>query len=289
MERKFTPKQVARALGVGESSVKRWVDCGKVEAVKTAGGHRKLALSAVVRLAREQGYRIIRPEVLGLAAKSAKCELKDVHEPLLEALTAGDEGASQAIIEPLYHAGHSIVELADFVIAPVFHELGHRWERGELSVHQERRACEIAVATLHNLRRMLPLAIAGAPKALITTPSGDHSELPARLVELVLREKGWDAKILGIALPLEEIRDAVEHHAPQLSLLSLTHIDHPERFIEQANEKLLDPTAEITRWIVGGQAIPVELQPNLSCTRYSTSMTDLACTAAKLQAELKQA
>lgn len=285
MQRKFTPKQVAQALGVSESSIKRWVDGGKVEAVKTAGGHRKLPLAAVVKMAREQGYQIVRPEVLGLAAEHTKVRIDQAQDPLVEALAAGDESASQAIIEPLYHAGHSMIEIADVVIAPVFHEIGYRWERGELSVYQERRACEIAVATLHNLRRMLPLPDAGAPRAIATTPDCDHSELPVRLSELVLREKGWDAKVLGIALPLEEIRAAVELNPPELALLSVTHVDNPARFVAEANHELLVPTKRLTKWIVGGQVFDETLQRALDCYHFSHSMAELSDLADKYLSE----
>lgn len=275
-QRKFTPKQVAQALGVSESSIKRWVDGGKVEAVKTAGGHRKLSLASVVKLAREQGYHIVRPEVLGLAAGHARGRLAEAFDPLLEALSAGDELASQAIIEPLYHAGHSMVEIADQVFAPVFHEIGHRWASADLNVHQERRACEIAIATLHNLRRMLPLPAADAPTALAATPSGDHAELPVRLAELVLREKGWDARVLGIALPLEEIRAAIEKRPPDLALMSVTHAEAAHEFVDTLNSELLGPTREITRWIVGGQAFPPDRRSEIDCWRFSNSMEELA-------------
>ncbi len=286
METTFTPKQVAKALGVSESSIKRWVDSGKIEAVRTAGGHRKLLLSSIVQLARDQGHAIVRPDVLGLAAESSKSDLHAAGTLLIERLAAGDEEASQAIIEPLYHAGHTMVEIADQLIAPVFHVIGDRWERGELGVHQERRACEIAVATLYNLRRMLPLPAEGAPRAVATTPAEDHSELPARLAELVLRERGWDTKVLGIALPLEEIRTAIERDPPHLSLLSATHLGDAVAFVREANEQLFEPTASITRWIVGGQAFPASLQPTIRCYRFSKSMADLVDAADAYAAEL---
>lgn len=288
MENTFTPKQVAKALGVSESSIKRWVDSGKIEAVRTAGGHRKLLLSSIVKLARKQGYQIVRPEVLGLAAESSKCDLHDACKPLIETLSEGDEQASQAIIEPLYHAGHTMVEIADLLLAPVFHELGNRWQVGTLDVHQERRACEIAIATLHNLRRMLPLPTPNAPRAVAATPTGDHAELPVRLAELVLREKGWDAKVLGIALPLSEIRAAIESQPPELSLLSVTHQTNAAKFVQAANEQLLLPTSKITCWIVGGQAFTEPLKTRLECHRFSDSMGDLTMLADEFVDELAE-
>ena len=63
-----TPKQVARAIQVSESSVKRWCDKGVIPTQKTAGGHRRIQLAGLVRFLRESGQVLARPEVIGLPA-----------------------------------------------------------------------------------------------------------------------------------------------------------------------------------------------------------------------------
>ena len=61
-----SPKQVARAIGVSESSLKRWCDQGLIETVRTAGGHRKMAIAEVLRYVREQDHNLVSPQILGL-------------------------------------------------------------------------------------------------------------------------------------------------------------------------------------------------------------------------------
>ena len=61
-----SPKQVARAIGVSESSLKRWCDQGLIKTVRTAGGHRKMDIAEVLRYVREQDHKLVSPEILGL-------------------------------------------------------------------------------------------------------------------------------------------------------------------------------------------------------------------------------
>ncbi len=52
-----TLQEAAGTLGVSQSRLRRWSDEGRIEAVRTAGGHRRFPLDAVRRLAAELGAR----------------------------------------------------------------------------------------------------------------------------------------------------------------------------------------------------------------------------------------
>jgi putative two-component system response regulator len=57
-----TLQQAAAAVGVSASTLRRWADEGRIEAVRTAGGHRRFPLEAVRRLTGERGRRTaVRP------------------------------------------------------------------------------------------------------------------------------------------------------------------------------------------------------------------------------------
>src|SRR5690242_3719305 len=62
--RHLSPRDLADALGVSESSLKRWVDAGKLAAFRTEGGHRRIAVSEALRFIRETGAPVARPELL---------------------------------------------------------------------------------------------------------------------------------------------------------------------------------------------------------------------------------
>src|SRR5262245_23614099 len=54
----LTSGQVARLLGVGPSTVKRWTDRGELVCAKTAGSHRRFAASEVESFARRNGIAV---------------------------------------------------------------------------------------------------------------------------------------------------------------------------------------------------------------------------------------
>ena len=62
----ITPRQLADAIGVSESSLKRWADAGKIHVSRTDGGHRRIALTEAVRFIRDTKSTVVRPDLLGL-------------------------------------------------------------------------------------------------------------------------------------------------------------------------------------------------------------------------------
>ncbi|TWT48762.1 MerR family transcriptional regulator [Botrimarina hoheduenensis] len=254
----FSPKQIAFALGVSESSVKRWVDSGRLEASKTAGGHRKVLLPSVAQFVRETGHPVAHPEVIGLVASGFAKPLSAARDLLHEELVAGREEECRNLVLGFYQAGESIARLGDQLIGPVLRRIGDGWEAGTVAVYQERRACQVMMAILHEIRRWLDDTDDERPLAIVATPLQDFAEVPLRLVELTLISSGWRVMPAGSGLPLEEILAAAVAHRPGLLCVSVTHLESPGDFAEQLTAELIKPLRERspeTLVVIGGGAI----------------------------------
>lgn len=283
--RDLSPRQVAEAIGVSASSLKRWCDRGDLETTKTAGGHRRIPLAAVVRFLRERGYDAKRPDLLGLPA-GAKLDARSTDEVLpqvVEALAEGDEARLGALFTGLYLANRSLASIADQFLQPAFAEIGRRWEAGELEVYREHRAVVIARNALSQLRALMPAAAADAPLAVSATLEGDPYLLPISVIELVLREVGWRSIVLGPNHPRETLCAALRELRPRLVCINVSFI--PDREQLQADVAAIYSLATQLGIAVaiGGGRIDDELRRGLACTAHCASMAELASLARGLE------
>lgn len=283
----LSPKQVAQAIGVSESSLKRWCDKGLLELQRTAGGHRRLALNSVVQFLRETGQPLTHPELLGLPVASARIEatLERTREPFAQALIAGDEARCRRLLLDHYLAGQMVAELCDRLIAPVFQEIGAAWEHGSAEVYQERRAIEISLHLLYELRMMLPSIDPLAQHAIGATLSGDPYKLPTTMCELALREAGWRAESYGVDLPVATLRSAIESIRPRLFWLSVSAIRDRDEFL--SDYAMLYETAlrHDVAIAVGGRALTDEIRREMKYSAYCDQLSHLLAFANGLSGE----
>jgi excisionase family DNA binding protein len=249
--RLLSPRQVARALGVSESSLKRWVDAGKIAATRTDGGHRKIALSEAVRYVREHGAPIAHPELLDMpeVAVAAEREARG-EDQLFDHLQAGDAFAARGWLMAHYLRGASIAELCDGPIRDAMHALGELWLHSEAGIFVEHRATDVCLQALAHVRATFDPP-AGAPVALGGAPEDDPYLLTSFMVAMVTSAAGMRAVNLGADTPIMALEAAVAEHRPRLVWISATSALAPTRASEIAHWIASLPS-EITA-IVGGQ------------------------------------
>lgn len=218
--RLLSPRQLADALGVSESSLKRWVDAGKIAAARTDGGHRKISLSEAVRFIRETGAPLARPEMLDMPEVAVAQQRAVAGDDGFYAyLAGGDAVAARGWLLARYLAGASIEELGDGPIKEAMQALGELWRHGEGGIFVEHRATDICLQALAQLRNTFEPP-AQAPLALGGAPEDDPYLLPTFLAATVIAAAGMRAVNLGPDTPIAAMQAAVAHYSPQLVWIS---------------------------------------------------------------------
>ena len=287
MEDQLTTKQVAEALSVSESSVKRWCDQGAIPTIRTVGGHRRIPLDGLLRFVEETNREVLAPAKLKSLDLSAPRISNGSPEigvllPLFErAVIDGNESECRALLTKYYAHHESFAKLADEFVAATFRRLGELWNCGSLEIYQERRGCEVCHRVLHEFRHLIQEAPPNAPIAIGAAPSGDQYTLPGQLIELVLRECSWRATNLGSNLPFETIAQAVRTYQPKLVWLSVSHLADEDSFVREYRVFQGQLPVE-TIVVLGGRALHDGLRPQLKYTGHCDNMQQLAAFASAL-------
>lgn len=282
IDKLFSPKQVARALGVSESSLKRWCDRGLIDTRRTGGGHRRISLREVYRFLRQHDHDLVEPELLGLPAARGtgpRCVVR-ARDHLLQALQRGEEQACRDLVLDLYLSGFSIRQICDDVLTEVMRCVGQLWQAGRMQVYQERLGCEIFVRVLDDLREVIPQQRSTAPTAIGAAPDADPYVLPSRMVELALRESGWHAVALGGSLPFDTLLEAVREKKPRLLWLSVSTVASDARFLADYAVFCAQLPGEIVV-VVGGRALTEPMRrrmPGCNCCDNLQQLVDYAAT-----------
>jgi MerR family transcriptional regulator, light-induced transcriptional regulator len=281
---RYSPKQVAAALSASESSVKRWCDQGAIPTIRTVGGHRKITLDGLQEFLRNSNRGLESPQALGLPSQqSMRCGLvpggDDPDQQLFRnALAEGDEDTCRRVIWKRVRSGELRSEVAGYLVTDAMHGFGQAWDCDQLDAYQERRGCDICVRLINELRGDLPPISDKAAVAIGGAPEGDPYQLPTALVELSLREAGWNAVSLGSNLPTDSFVQAILDYQPQLVWLSVSTISDISSFISE-QIRLADHISDDVSLLVGGRALRPNLRPKLRYTAHCDdlrSLVDLA-------------
>ena len=275
--------QVAQALGVSVTTVKRWVDDGVLPAHRTAGGHRKLVMEDVVRLVREGNLPQADLSQLFPGKSAGQLDPTVLHAQVQAAVKAADTDLIRTVIHAGYRAGIPVETLADRVLGPVLAELGHDWAAGRTTVMTEHRVTQACVSALYEMRSFLrvrdgkdrPTAVGGAPEH-------DPYILPTLFAKLTLLDCGWEAINLGPHTPVEAFETAIEQFAPQLIWLSVSHVANAEQFLtdyQRLYKRFVERNIAVA---IGGHALQSALRTRMTYTMFGDGFTQLAAFARSL-------
>lgn len=274
----LSPKQLGTAIGVSESSLKRWIDDGLIEVTRTTGGHRRIELAEAIRFVRNRGYTINDPAVLGLSAaddKTGRADDGQLADHFHEMLVNGRDKQFISAVTRLYLDGHTLSELIDGPICHSMARIGEIWHNNPDGIGIEHRATDILIRTLGYMHSLLKAPAETAPLAIGGAPPRDQHLISSLCISLVLAEQGWREANLGANTPWDQLeRSAV---GQQASLVWLSMTAEPGTDYAPHLRSLADTLAQIPcQVVVGGRQLDDQIVrmglPNLHTAR---SMAEL--------------
>ena len=281
--RYYSPKKIAEAIGVSESSLKRWCDRGLIRFSKTAGGHRRIVRSDAVTFFREAEIRVTKPELIGLPALESDSIQSDevACQRFLEALVNLNEVDARKLLISLYVEGWKLHRIFDGVVAQTFRQIGILWSEQKLEVYKERHACEITANVIREIKGLMPEPDEQAPFAIGGSLQGDHYSLPTLVTSAMLQSIGFRAMSLGNNIPVNSMCTAAQNHRPQLFWISVSHIEDEAKLIQDLRVlRRALPTP--TLFLVGGSFLNDNIRSNLDSTIFCDNMHQLDLFASNL-------
>jgi DNA-binding transcriptional MerR regulator len=224
--------EISRRSGVSAELLRAWERrYGLLRPQRSAGGLRLYSsgdLDRVRAMQRHMSQGLAAREAAALVGQAtAEAARPRIEAPLFaperaranlgDALEAFDEPRAQAVFDALLSVA-TLDTLLSHVVLPYLHDIGDRWERGELSVAQEHFASNVLRGRLLGLAR--GWGRNDGPRALLACPEGERHDLGLIAFGLALRERGWRIDYLGPDTPVESLEEAARRTDPSVVVLS---------------------------------------------------------------------
>lgn len=226
MSQFLSPRQFAEAIGVSESSVRRWADRGDISIARTAGGHRKIAHSEAIRFIREHSAEVVRPDLLEISEpthrRARTAAFAEQHAELLEAMLAGHAEVAISMLTRMYVNGVTAAQICDGPLRHAMQVIGNLWPEDKRGIFLEHRATNICLDGLSALRSQFTKRSEKAPIAVGGSPEADPYAVPTLMVSTVLADVGFSTVNLGPNTPLEVLSQSAAELQARVAWLSVS-------------------------------------------------------------------
>ena len=162
-----------------------------------------------------------------------------LRDDLDTALETFDEASAQRVLDSALSAFSNDSVISELLV-PYLHELGARWERGDITVAQEHFASNVIRSRMLALARSWDAGY--GPRALLACPEGELHDLGLVLFGVALVGRGWRITFLGANTPLSTVADSARSVHPDAIVIGITdagHVDDVAPLVELARDHRL--------------------------------------------------
>ena len=240
----FNSLEAAKILGINVSTIKRWTDEGKLECIKSAGGHRKFLMSHLADFLEKNKKKTSRVNLFPIDdekdLKVSQYILKEDFEYLTKYLQehafACNRDRVQQVLNGLYMAQKPLYEIYDQLITPVLYSIGQLWELGEISVAEEHLASQTIRDSILRLQGIIRIPKEKIGNVLCLNFSDELHDIALKMVDHILESRGFKVLFTGQITPLLNIEQVFEVFRPQRIYISSTIISDPDSVQSEFND-----------------------------------------------------
>ena len=271
--------QVSELVGVPVPTLRSWqLRYGVATPARTPGGHRRYG-QADVEVLQAMRAAVGRGLAAGTAAQALRAPQTPPDVPLvllteaLDRVCAHDQDGFTAALDRAEQA-LGAEQAVHRLLLPALHEVGDRWERGELGEAAEHLATEAARRWVARWASTSPGGerTSAAPVVLAAAPENRHT-VALEAFGMLLHRRGWPTRLLGADTPVAALVQAVDATRAQAVVVTAHQVSRRRRALE-ALAALRDRPVRL--WFAGAAFDSVRHRRDVPGRYLGTALPDAA-------------
>ncbi len=206
----FTPPQIAKYFTVHESTIKRWIQSGKLPADQTVGGHYRVSKTQMNGFLSKYHEHVSSSYVLKRLLEQKQHTTERWRE-YYQHLHNNDNIKAIGMLRLLYIQGYSLGEIFDTILNPTLEHIGREWQRDRLEIHMEHRMSFQVSQHLSELGNFIQETkkLKSREVVLACAPGNNHI-LPMFMGDIIFKKYGFKREVLGINISLKELQKVIQ-------------------------------------------------------------------------------
>jgi excisionase family DNA binding protein len=226
-------EEAARILGVNVSSIKRWTDEGKLECIRSLGGHRKFQMDQLADFVNKNKRIASKINVFSIETAAEvdinyhilKGDFNYLRSFLLKKSVQARREEVQNVLRGLYLGQYPLYIIYDRLITPLLHEIGSRWIKNKLSIVEEHIASQIIRDALIRLQGIIRLPGRISGTAVLLNLSAELHDIALKMVQNILETRGFKTFFSGQQTPFLKIEQLLKKIKADRMYISSTFIE----------------------------------------------------------------
>jgi len=259
----FNSIQTAKILGVNVSTIKRWTDEGKLNCIRTAGGHRKFLLEHLSQYIQNRKtessevnlFPIEDDNDLQVSYNIMRSNDETLIDYLIEQALNSRHDKVQKVLNGLYLSERPLYDIYDKIITPIMHRFGEMWHKDRLSIIEEHFGSQTIRDSLIRLQGIIRIPNEKIGSAICLNLSDELHDIALKMVANILEVKGYQVYFSGHYTNTDKIDLAFEKFRPDQLYLSCTWVEDIQKTQQELDTLLRISEMHNAEVYLGGQAL----------------------------------